>query len=217
MRQLKKLWTRKNWWLAVLLALELLFLGGRLAADWGAGSAIHVTPDLIIPYADKARERQPRLPGGKLYRQFATTRWLDLEPGSYQVVVHYVNNGKAGSVKFLDEIMPTAPLRPGDAAARADQREFFPVDGLWLRHRADAVLFRLRRGGSHLHHRSADRAHPLVRLCAFPDGARILCAGGLHHPADSKAAALPAAHGARAVQRGGHRGHRGAGLPAAGA
>ena len=99
MRQLKKLWTRKNWWLAVLLALELLFLGGRLAADWGAGSAIHVTPDLIIPYADKAVNDSRGCQVENYTGQFATTRWLDLEPGSYQVVVHYVNNGKAGSVR----------------------------------------------------------------------------------------------------------------------
>ena len=121
MRQLKKLWTRKNWWLAVLLALELLFLGGRLAADWGAGSAIHVTPDLIIPYADKAVNDSRGCQVENYTGQFATTRWLDLEPGSYQVVVHYVNNGKAGSVKFLDEIMPTArydlaTLQPGQTS-----------------------------------------------------------------------------------------------------
>ena len=118
MAQLKQLLTRKNWWLAVLLALEVVFLVGRLAVDWGAGSAVDVTPDLIIPYAETAVNDSRGCQVENYVGQFATTRWLDLEAGSYQVVVHYVNNGKAGRVNLLDEVVPTArydvaALQPG--------------------------------------------------------------------------------------------------------
>ena len=43
MEQLKQRFTRKNWWLAVLLALEAVFLLGRLALDWGAGTAVELS------------------------------------------------------------------------------------------------------------------------------------------------------------------------------
>ena len=135
MEQLKQRFTRKNWWLAVLLALEAVFLLGRLALDWGAGTAVEVTPDLIIPYTETALNDSRGTQVENYVGQFATTRWLDLEAGSYQVVVNYVNNGSPGRVKLLDEVVPTArydvtALKPGYTSAS------FP---LWLDHGCDTL------------------------------------------------------------------------------
>ena len=135
MEQLKQRFTRKNWWLAVLLALEAVFLLGRLALDWGAGTAVEVTPDLIIPYTETALNDSRGTQVENYVGQFATTRWLDLEAGSYQVVVNYVNNGSPGRVELLDEVVPTArydvtALKPGYTSAS------FP---LWLDHGCDTL------------------------------------------------------------------------------
>lgn len=122
MKQLKPLLQRRYWWLWLLFAAELVFLFGRLALDWRAGTADTIGPDRIIPYAEQALNDERGAHVENFTGQFATTRWIDLEPGSYQVVVHYVNDGEPGRVQFLDEIMPTAQyddtvLPPGYTSA----------------------------------------------------------------------------------------------------
>lgn len=108
MQKLKKLISPKNWWLLLLVVVEIVFLGARFIGDYGAGQFIDVTPNLIIPYAEECTndERGARIQN--FTGVFATTRWLDLQPGSYQVVINYVNNGGDGEATFVNEIMPTA-------------------------------------------------------------------------------------------------------------
>lgn len=54
MQHLKHLCTRRNLWFLLLLAAEVIFLLGRFVSDFGAGTAVNVTPDLIIPYTEEA-------------------------------------------------------------------------------------------------------------------------------------------------------------------
>lgn len=135
MQQRKRLFTRKNGWLVILLVLEVVFLVGRLAMDWHAGTAVNVTPDLIIPYGGPALNDSRGTQVENYVGQFATTRWLDLEAGSYQVVINYVNNGNPGRVELLDEVVPTArydvaSLKPGYTSA---------TFSLWMDHGCDTV------------------------------------------------------------------------------
>ncbi len=135
MQHLKRFCTRKNLWFLLLLAAEVVFLLGRFVSDFGAGTAINVTPDLIIPYADQAVNDSRGTQVENFVGQFATTRWLDIEPGSYQVVVTYANNGGTGTVRFLDEVMPTAQydvasLPPGRSSS---------VFTLWMEHGCDVA------------------------------------------------------------------------------
>ena len=47
MQHFKRLCTRRNLWFLVLVAAQVIFLLARFVSDFGAGTAIDVTPDLI--------------------------------------------------------------------------------------------------------------------------------------------------------------------------
>lgn len=131
----KKIFARKNLWFLLLAALQLVFLLGRFAADFGAGSRIEVTPDQLLPYADGALNDSRGVHVENYTGQFATTHWLDIEAGSYQVVVTYANNGGTGSVRFLNEVMPTAKY---DIAALPPGRTQTTFT-LWMEHGCDVA------------------------------------------------------------------------------
>ena len=130
MQHLKQFCSRKNLWFLLLVAAQVIFLLARFAVDFGAGTAVEVTPDLIIPYAEQAVNDARGTQVENYQGLFATTRWLDLEAGSYQVVVTYANNGGTGTVRFLDEVMPTAQY---DVAALPPGRSS-TVFTLWMEH-----------------------------------------------------------------------------------
>lgn len=130
MQHLKQFCTRKNLWFLVLVALQVVFLLARFVSDYGAGTAIDVTPDLIIPYTEEAVNDDRGTQVENYVGQFATTRWLDIEAGSYQIVVTYANNGGTGSVRFLDEVMPTAQY---DVASLPPGRSSTTFT-LWMEH-----------------------------------------------------------------------------------
>ena len=108
MKYLKSLTARKNRWLLALLLAELALLLGRFAVDFRAGKAVDVPPGLIVPYAAECTNDARGARIENYSGLFATTRWLALEPGSYQVAVTYVSSGGTGSVGFRNEIMPDA-------------------------------------------------------------------------------------------------------------
>ncbi|MBM6715975.1 hypothetical protein H6B15_04790 [Gemmiger formicilis] len=135
MQHLKHFCTRKNLWFLVLVAAEVIFLLARFASDYGAGTRLDVTPDLIIPYTDQAVNDDRGTQVENYVGQFATTRWLNLEAGSYQVVVTYANNGNTGTVRFLDEVMPTAQY---DVASLPPGRSSSTFT-LWMEHPCDVV------------------------------------------------------------------------------
>ncbi|MDD4850119.1 MAG: hypothetical protein PHO10_05405, partial [Gemmiger sp.] len=129
--------TRRNLWLTALLVAQLFFLLGRFASDFGAGKAVDITPDLIVPYASECTNDARGARIENYTGVFATTRWIDLAPGSYQVVINYVNDGGDGAVKFVDDIMPTAQY---DSATLPTGRTY-TVFSLWMpTHRTDAQL-----------------------------------------------------------------------------
>lgn len=135
MQHLKRLCTRRNLWFLLLLAAEVIFLLGRFVSDFGAGTAVNVTPDLIIPYTEEAVNDDRGTQVENYVGQFATTRWLDIEAGSYQVVVTYANNGNTGTVRFLDEVMPTAQY---DVASLPPGRSSSTFT-LWMEHGCDVA------------------------------------------------------------------------------
>lgn len=135
MQHLKHFCTRKNLWFLVLVAAEVIFLLARFASDYGAGTRLDVTPDLIIPYTDQAVNDDRGTQVENYVGQFATTRWLTLEPGSYQVVVTYANNGGTGTVQLLNEVMPTAQY---DVASLPPGRTYTNFT-LWMEHPCDVV------------------------------------------------------------------------------
>ena len=47
MRYLKQLFTRRNWWVIALLAVEAALLLFRSAGDYGAGQTVPITPEQI--------------------------------------------------------------------------------------------------------------------------------------------------------------------------
>ncbi|HJD20300.1 MAG TPA: hypothetical protein H9915_00615 [Candidatus Gemmiger faecigallinarum] len=108
MRYLKQLFTRRNWWVIALLAVEAALLLFRFAGDYGAGQTVTITPEQIVPYAEGALNDSRGTQIQDYTGVFATTRWFDLEPGSYRVSITYVTSGGDGSASFVDEIMPTA-------------------------------------------------------------------------------------------------------------
>lgn len=130
MQHLKQFCTRKNLWFLVLVALQVIFLLARFVSDYGAGTAIDVTPDLIIPYTEEAVNDDRGTQVENYVGQFATTRWLDIEAGSYQIVVTYANNGGTGTVRFLDEVMPTAQYDVASLPAGRTSSTFT----LWMEH-----------------------------------------------------------------------------------
>lgn len=135
MQHLKQFCTRKNLWFLLLVAVQVIFLLTRFVSDYGAGKAIDVTPDLIIPYAEEAVNDDRGTQVENYVGQFATTRWLDIEAGSYQVVVTYANNGNPGTVRFLDEVMPTAQYDVASLPAGRTSTTFT----LWMEHGCDVA------------------------------------------------------------------------------
>lgn len=126
--QRKQLFNKKNWWLWLLVLAEIAFLLFRFAGDFSAGQAIDVTPDLIIPYAEECTndERGARIEN--YTGVFATTRWIDLPAGSYQVSITYVTNGNDGAATFVNEIMPQARYDPITLSAARTRTVF----SLWM-------------------------------------------------------------------------------------
>ena len=130
MQHLKHFCTRRNLWFLLLAAVQVIFLLARFVSDFGTGTAINVTPDLIIPYTEQALNDSRGTQVENYVGQFATTRWLDIEPGSYQVVVTYANSGDRGTVRFLDEVMPTAQYDVASLPAGRTSTTFT----LWMEH-----------------------------------------------------------------------------------
>lgn len=130
MRHLRQLFTRRNWWAALLLLAEAAVLLLRFAGDFHAGQAVTITPDLLVPYTEQALNDSRGVQVQDYTGVFATTRWIDLEPGSYRVSVTYVTNGGDGSAAFVDEIMPTAQYDPVTLSSSRTRTVF----SLWMPH-----------------------------------------------------------------------------------
>lgn len=128
MQKLKKLFSRQNRLVLLLILAELAVLVLRFAGDFRTGGVIDITPDLIIPYAEECTNDDRGARVENFTGLFATTRWIDLPRGSYQVCINYVNDGEDGEVSFLDEIMPTAQY---DAAKLPAERTR-TVFSLWM-------------------------------------------------------------------------------------
>ena len=122
MQKLKKIFSRQNGLVLLLVLVEFMVLALRFVGDFRTGGVIDITPDLIIPYAEECTNDDRGARVENFTGLFATTRWIDLPRGSYQVCINYVNDGEDGEVSFLDEIMPTAqydaPSCPLSAPAR---------------------------------------------------------------------------------------------------
>ena len=103
-------------------------VGAAFCGDFRTGGVIDITPDLIIPYAEECTNDDRGARVENFTGLFATTRWIDLPRGSYQVCINYVNDGEDGEVSFLDEIMPTAQY---DAAKLPAERTR-TVFSLWM-------------------------------------------------------------------------------------
>lgn len=128
MQHLKRLFTRRNWWVVLLLVVELVVLVFRFAVDFRAGKAVTLTPDQIVPYVDQALNDSRGTQVQDYTGVFATTRWFDLEPGSYRVSITYVTNGGDGSASFVDEIMPAAEYDPVTLSSSRTRTVF----SLWM-------------------------------------------------------------------------------------
>ena len=112
----------------MLVLAEVLFLLLRFAGDFTSGRAVDVTPDLIIPYAEECTNDERGARVENFTGVFATTRWIDIRPGSYQVSITYVTNGKDGQATFLNEVMPTAVYDPITLPAARTRTVF----SLWM-------------------------------------------------------------------------------------
>lgn len=108
MQRCKQFFTRKNLGFLLLFLAQIIFLLARFAGDFATGPVIDVTPDLLVPYAEECTNDDRGARVENFTGLFATTRWIDIPAGSYQVAVTYVNNGDTGQVDFLNEIMPCA-------------------------------------------------------------------------------------------------------------
>ena len=128
MRHLRQLFTRRNWWVAILLLAEAAVLLLRFAGDFRAGQAVTITPDLLVPYTEQALNDSRGVQVQDYTGVFATTRWIDLEPGSYRVSITYVTNGGDGSAAFVDEIMPAAKYDPVTLSSSRTRTVF----SLWM-------------------------------------------------------------------------------------
>ena len=128
MQHLKRLFTRRNWWVVLLLVVELAVLVFRFAVDFRAGKSVTLTPDQIVPYVDQALNDSRGTQVQDYTGVFATTRWFDLEPGSYRVSITYVTNGGDGSASFVDEIMPAAEYDPVTLSSSRTRTVF----SLWM-------------------------------------------------------------------------------------
>lgn len=174
---------------------------------------IDITPDLIIPYAEECTNDDRGARVENFTGLFATTRWIDLPRGSYQVCINYVNDGEDGEVSFLDEIMPTAQY---DAAKLPAERTR-TVFSLWMPYGCETAQLQVYRGlrqkTGHLHYRRTDRTHPRVGVCAAADGACVLRRTGLGDPVADPPGQISHPYPARAVYRHGAGGHRRVCLP----
>lgn len=128
LQKLRIFFNRRNWLILLLVLVEFMVLALRFVGDFRTGGVIDITPDLIIPYAEECTNDDRGARVENFTGLFATTRWIDLPRGSYQVCINYVNNGKDGSVSFLDEIMPTAQYD----AARLPAERTRTVFSLWM-------------------------------------------------------------------------------------
>ena len=128
MQHLKRLFTRRNWWVVLILVVELAVLVFRFAVDFRAGKSVTLTPDQIVPYVDQALNDSRGTQVQDYTGVFATTRWFDLEPGSYRVSITYVTNGGDGSASFVDEIMPAAEYDPVTLSSSRTRTVF----SLWM-------------------------------------------------------------------------------------
>ena len=128
MQHLKRLFTRRNWWVVLLLVVELAVLVFRFAVDFRAGKAVTLTPDQIVPYVDQALNDSRGTQVQDYTGVFSTTRWFALEPGSYRVSITYVTNGGDGSASFVDEIMPAAEYDPVTLSSSRTRTVF----SLWM-------------------------------------------------------------------------------------
>ena len=128
MQKLKKIFSRQNGLVLLLVLVEFMVLALRFVGDFRTGGVIDITPDLIIPYAEECTNDDRGARVENFTGLFATTRWIDLPRGSYQVCINYVNDGEDGEVSFLDEIMPTAQY---DAAKLPAERTR-TVFSLWM-------------------------------------------------------------------------------------
>lgn len=128
LQKLKKIFSRQNGLVLLLILVEFMVLALRFVGDFRTGGVIDITPDLIIPYAEECTNDDRGARVENFTGLFATTRWIDLPRGSYQVCINYVNDGEDGEVSFLDEIMPTAQY---DAAKLPAERTR-TVFSLWM-------------------------------------------------------------------------------------
>ena len=128
LQKLKKFFSRQNGLVLLLVLVEFMVLALRFVGDFRTGGVIDITPDLIIPYAEECTNDDRGARVENFTGLFATTRWIDLPRGSYQVCINYVNDGEDGEVSFLDEIMPTAQY---DAAKLPAERTR-TVFSLWM-------------------------------------------------------------------------------------
>lgn len=128
LQKLKKIFSRQNGLVLLLVLVEFMVLALRFVGDFRTGGVIDITPDLIIPYAEECTNDDRGARVENFTGLFATTRWIDLPRGSYQVCINYVNDGEDGEVSFLDEIMPTAQY---DAAKLPAERTR-TVFSLWM-------------------------------------------------------------------------------------
>lgn len=108
LQKLKKIFSRQNGLVLLLVLVEFMVLALRFVGDFRTGGVIDITPDLIIPYAEECTndDRGARVEN---FTGLLCHHRLD-RPAARQLpgLHNYVNDGEDGEVSFLDEIMPTA-------------------------------------------------------------------------------------------------------------
>ncbi len=190
----KKLLQKGNRWLALLLLAEAVFLLVRLAADWHTPAPIVLGPDALMPYADACTKDSRGVRIEDFSGDFATTGWVDLPAGSYQISVTYKNTGGPGRVSFRDEVMPMARY---DAAALPAERTR-TVFSLWMPYDCETTQLHFWCDGGIMYvtgvqfiptHGMA-YVHFLTVLCLFLllDGALFVWRGVLPDPCPAPAA-----------------------------
>lgn len=94
-----RLFLRRNWWLVLLVAVQLAVLVFRFAADSGSGQTITLTGGRFTPYyGDTTTEQDSIILHGTADtagtpQVFAFSDKFDLYAGSYQVVLEYESVG----------------------------------------------------------------------------------------------------------------------------
>lgn len=112
MSRLRSLFQRRNFLFLLLLVAEILLFAATFFRNYTSAKPVNITPDLIIPYVEECTNDSRGARVSNFDGVFATTRWFDIQPGSYQVSITYVTNGQDGSATFVDEIMPMAQYDP---------------------------------------------------------------------------------------------------------